>query len=111
MSQTIESQSQPKTESDTNSNCIEMTANDVIQKQNRFSIDKVDFNNVNNGFDATRKDQLTIDQYMTRDAPPRVDHYRNVLSIHGRVSRPTLEELHVEHIPETYLKVSKAIIY
>jgi hypothetical protein len=87
-----------------------MTANEVTQK--RFSVDKVETinNNVSNGSD-TRRAQLYVDHFMTREAPPRVDHYRNVLSIHGRVSRPTLEELHVGQIPETYLKVSLRIIF
>jgi hypothetical protein len=86
-----------------------MTANEVTQK--RFSVDKVETNNnLSNGCDS-RRAQLSVDHYMTREAPPRVDHYRNVLSIHGRVSRPTLEELHVGQIPETYLKVSLRIIF
>lgn len=30
----------------------------------------------------------------THEALPRVDHYRNVMSVHGHISRPTLDELH-----------------
>ena len=30
----------------------------------------------------------------TRDALPRADHYRNILSVHGHLSRPTMDELH-----------------
>jgi hypothetical protein len=110
MSHSIGSNSVPVTVSDFNKNCFEMTANEVTQK--RFSVDKVETNNnnVSNGSE-TRRAQLSVDHYMTREAPPRVDHYRNVLSIHGRVSRPTLEELHVGQSPETYLKVSLRIIF
>jgi hypothetical protein len=110
MSQSIESISLPETVPDFNKNSFEMTANEVTQR--RFSFDKVETNNnnVSNGCD-TRRAQLSVDHYKTREALPRVDHYRNVLSIHGRVSRPTLEELHVGQISETYLKVSLRIIF
>jgi len=33
-------------------------------------------------------------RHYTRDALPRADHYRNILSVHGHLSRPTLDELH-----------------
>ena len=33
-------------------------------------------------------------RHYTREALPRVDHYRNVMSIHGQLNRPTLDELH-----------------
>ena len=33
-------------------------------------------------------------RHYTRDALPRADHYRNVLSLHGQLCRPTLDELH-----------------
>jgi len=33
-------------------------------------------------------------RYYTREALPRADHYRNILSVHGHLSRPTLDELH-----------------
>lgn len=33
-------------------------------------------------------------KHYTREALPRVDNYRNILSIHGHVERPTLDELH-----------------
>nr|XP_054927938.1 uncharacterized protein LOC126535382 [Dermacentor andersoni] len=32
--------------------------------------------------------------HYTQEALPRVDHYRNVMSVHGHISRPTLDELH-----------------
>lgn len=32
--------------------------------------------------------------HYTHEALPRVDHYRNVMSVHGHISRPTLDELH-----------------
>ena len=48
---------------------------------------------------------------LVREAPPRVDNYRNVLSVHGRVARPTLEELHVGHIPQTYVSHRKVLFY
>lgn len=32
--------------------------------------------------------------HYTREALPRVDHYRNIESVHGYMSRPTLDELH-----------------
>ncbi|RWS15025.1 solute carrier family 12 member 3-like protein [Dinothrombium tinctorium] len=33
-------------------------------------------------------------RYYTREALPLADHYRNILSVHGHMQRPTLEELH-----------------
>lgn len=33
-------------------------------------------------------------RYYTREALPRADHYRNILSVHGHLTRPTLDELH-----------------
>lgn len=35
----------------------------------------------------------SLAQY-THEALPRVDHYRNIMSVHGHISRPTLDELH-----------------
>ena len=35
----------------------------------------------------------SLHQY-TREALPRLDHYRNVMSVHGHMDRPTLDELH-----------------
>uniref|UniRef100_A0A224YZN8 Solute carrier family 12 (Sodium/potassium/chloride transporter) member 2 n=1 Tax=Rhipicephalus zambeziensis TaxID=60191 RepID=A0A224YZN8_9ACAR len=32
--------------------------------------------------------------HYTHEALPRVDHYRNIMSVHGHISRPTLDELH-----------------
>ncbi|OQR79445.1 solute carrier family 12 member 2-like [Tropilaelaps mercedesae] len=32
--------------------------------------------------------------HYTREALPRLDHYRNVMSVHGHMNRPTLDELH-----------------
>lgn len=33
-------------------------------------------------------------KHYTREALPRADHYRNVMSVHGHIARPTLDELH-----------------
>lgn len=33
-------------------------------------------------------------RYYTREALPRLDHYRDIDSVHAHVSRPTLDELH-----------------
>jgi hypothetical protein len=33
-------------------------------------------------------------RHYTRDALPRADHYRNILSLQGQLCRPTLDELH-----------------
>ena len=33
-------------------------------------------------------------RYYTREVLPRADHYRNIMSVHRHVSRPTLDELH-----------------
>lgn len=33
-------------------------------------------------------------RHYTRDALPRAEHYRNILSLHGQLCRPTLDELH-----------------
>lgn len=34
-------------------------------------------------------------RYFTREALPRLDHYRNIMSLHnGAATRPTLDELH-----------------
>ncbi|KAL3182116.1 hypothetical protein MRX96_035140 [Rhipicephalus microplus] len=33
-------------------------------------------------------------RHYTREALPRLDHYRNLMSVHGHMERPTLDELH-----------------
>ncbi|KAH7963427.1 hypothetical protein HPB52_021154 [Rhipicephalus sanguineus] len=33
-------------------------------------------------------------RHYTREALPRMDHYRNIMSVHGHMERPTLDELH-----------------
>lgn len=33
-------------------------------------------------------------RHYTREALPRLDHYRNIMSVHGHLNRPTLDELH-----------------
>lgn len=33
-------------------------------------------------------------RHMTREALPRIDHYRNILSVTGSAYRPTLDDLH-----------------
>ncbi|KAG8198108.1 hypothetical protein JTE90_020931 [Oedothorax gibbosus] len=46
-------------------------------------------------------------RHYTREALPRADHYRNVMSVHGQMNRPTLEELHHPGLsvsPHTYSK-------
>lgn len=45
-------------------------------------------------------------RHYTREALPRVDHYRNVLSVHGHLSRPTMDELHASHANQTEFKVN-----
>lgn len=47
--------------------------------------------NTNSYYDTKNLKSL---RYYTRDALPRADHYRNILSVHGHLSRPTLDELH-----------------
>ncbi|GAB6029314.1 solute carrier 12 [Chamberlinius hualienensis] len=37
-------------------------------------------------------------RHMTREALPRIDHYRNILSISGAAHRPTLDDLHNQTI-------------
>lgn len=64
--------------------------------KSRFMVDKV---NVDCLIDVPlKKSHLTLEDYVKSEAPPRVDHYRNVNSIHTRVNRPTLEELHVGRV-------------
>lgn len=47
--------------------------------------------NTNSYYDTKNLKSL---RYYTREALPRADHYRNILSVHGHLSRPTLDELH-----------------
>ncbi|XP_066156411.1 bumetanide-sensitive sodium-(potassium)-chloride cotransporter [Euwallacea fornicatus] len=55
---------------------------------------------------ATDKTRLSTDyahkslRYLTREALPRVDNYRNIMSIRA-ANRPTLEELHNATLPKT----------
>ncbi|CAG2107439.1 unnamed protein product [Medioppia subpectinata] len=65
--------------------------------ENRFSVKEVNAEPYAGGDD---------DHYFTREAPPRVDHYRNVMSVHCRISRPTLEELFAGQTDQTYLTKS-----
>lgn len=48
--------------------------------------------NYSNSYDTHNLKSLR--QY-TREALPRLDHYRNILSLHAHISRPTLDELHL----------------
>lgn len=45
----------------------------------------------NNSYDTHNIRSL---HHYTREALPRLDHYRNVMSVHGHMNRPTLDELH-----------------
>ncbi|KFM67561.1 hypothetical protein X975_18511, partial [Stegodyphus mimosarum] len=55
-----------------------------------------DQNQTTSGSDGDRYDTHNVRslRHYTREALPRVDHYRNVMSIHGQLNRPTLDELH-----------------
>ncbi len=89
----------------------EMDANDR-QNQSRFQVAKVsdecdDSEDTIHNMPA-KAHQLSIDytntyydtknlkslRHYTREALPRVDNYRNILSVHGHMTRPTLDELH-----------------
>ncbi|XP_064474714.1 solute carrier family 12 member 2-like [Ornithodoros turicata] len=82
------------------------------KKQSRFQVAKVDFAgeaekhsdeeessderdeqswNVTGSYDTHNVRSL---RHYTREALPRLDHYRNVMSVHGHMARPTLDELH-----------------
>lgn len=102
--------------------CIEMNRKLSLTdpKQSRFHVAKVDFaaDTPKNKHEcdeemaerqplSPNKDQTGSDgdlsydthnvrslRHYTREALPRVDHYRNVMSIHGQLNRPTLDELH-----------------
>lgn len=90
-------------------------------KHSRFQVAKVDFaadtprNKYDSDVDAAERQPLAPDQnqsasvsdgdmydthnvrslrHYTREALPRADHYRNVMSVHGQLNRPTLDELH-----------------
>lgn len=80
----------------------------------RFQVAKVDFASdtpkckFSNDVDEAERQPLTEQttsaaydthnvrslRHYTREALPRADHYRNVMSVHGQMNRPTLEELH-----------------
>ncbi|XP_054160523.1 solute carrier family 12 member 1-like [Oppia nitens] len=88
------------------------------QNQSRFQVAKVsdddNGDDDNNSSDDTIHDMATIGghhmtvdytttydtknvkslRYYTREALPRVDNYRNILSVHRHMTRPTLDELH-----------------
>lgn len=89
-------------------------------KHSRFQVAKVDFasdtpkckfaadtdeaerqpltdqNQMSSSGDADRYDTHNVRslRHYTREALPRADHYRNVMSVHGQLNRPTLDELH-----------------
>ncbi|XP_067144436.1 solute carrier family 12 member 2-like isoform X2 [Centruroides vittatus] len=93
-------------------------------KQSRFQVAKVDFvnettplthasrddgdgektNGSENGRGQSPTHHSTYNTYdthniqslrhYTREALPRLDHYRNIMSVHGHLNRPTLDELH-----------------
>uniref|UniRef100_A0A646QDL3 Solute carrier family 12 member 3 n=1 Tax=Hemiscolopendra marginata TaxID=943146 RepID=A0A646QDL3_9MYRI len=100
---------------------------DADNKQSRFHVAKVDFAaSANNPILLNKNETLTEEEetlispnqttnhsestnydthylkslrHMTREALPRIDHYRNVLSVHA-ANRPTLEELHSDSVIE-----------
>lgn len=51
----------------------------------------VDYNNTHTVYDTKN---LKSFRHYTREALPRVDHYRDMNSVHGHMTRPTLDELH-----------------
>ncbi|XP_054715236.1 solute carrier family 12 member 2-like [Uloborus diversus] len=55
-----------------------------------------DPNQANGDSDGERYDTHNVRslRHYTREALPRADHYRNVMSVHGQLNRPTLDELH-----------------
>lgn len=84
-------------------------------KQSRFQVAKVDFASdtpkckFSSDVDEAERQPLTEQnqttsaydthnvrslRHYTREALPRADHYRNVMSVHGQMNRPTLDELH-----------------
>ncbi|KAH6937546.1 hypothetical protein HPB50_001699 [Hyalomma asiaticum] len=90
------------------------------KKQSRFQVAKVDFavEKHSDGESSNEGDDLDQDgdgqpdgqswnnactydthnvrslRHYTREALPRLDHYRNIMSVHGHMERPTLDELH-----------------
>ncbi|CAN8005615.1 unnamed protein product [Ixodes hexagonus] len=84
------------------------------KKQSRFQVAKVDFAVEKHSDDEDDEERSDEDQpdgqswnactydthnvrslrHYTREALPRLDHYRNVMSVHGHMERPTLDELH-----------------
>lgn len=65
--------------------------------------------NLNNYYDTKN---LRSFRYYTREALPRMDHYRNVLSVTGHMTRPTLDELHgvqATVVTESRKKVSSSL--
>ncbi|KAL1420936.1 hypothetical protein MTO96_004304 [Rhipicephalus appendiculatus] len=89
------------------------------KKQSRFQVAKVDFavEKHSDGESSNGEDDLDQDgdgqpdgqswnactydthnvrslRHYTREALPRLDHYRNIMSVHGHMERPTLDELH-----------------
>lgn len=79
-------------------------------KKDRFQVDKVndagddddDFDDEDYGNEELygssgagyETKNLKSFRHYTREALPRVDHYRNAESVHGYMARPTLDELH-----------------
>ncbi|XP_055947587.1 solute carrier family 12 member 3-like [Argiope bruennichi] len=102
-----------------NDNWIEMERKPSITdpKHSRFQVAKVDFASdtpkykyANNSDEAERQPLTDMSnnvdcdrsydthnvrslRHYTREALPRADHYRNVMSVHGQLNRPTLDEL------------------
>ncbi|XP_071039917.1 solute carrier family 12 member 2 [Parasteatoda tepidariorum] len=122
-----------------NNDWIEMTRKTSLTdpKHSRFQVAKVDFAadtpkcKFANDTDVAERQPLTDQQntadsdgdrydthnvrslrHYTREALPRADHYRNVMSVHGQLNRPTLDELHnpgMSISPDKHLKRGKTV--
>ena len=62
------------------------TINSIQRKGHQMSVD----------YTATYYDTKNVKslRHYTREALPRVDNYRNIMSVHAHMTRPTLDELH-----------------
>lgn len=114
---------------------LEMDGQNGNPKSSRFQVAKVDFVNENpmmigNGDEdedpLDRHDSLNSPtvthqssyetknlkslRHYTREALPRADNYRNILSVHGHAERPTLEELHSTLTDGSHAKVGTLLI-
>lgn len=67
----------------------------------------MDYNNSHTVYDTKN---LKSFRHYTREALPRVDHYRDINSVHGHMSRPTLDELHGCDMSSTFHDSQKVSI-